>query len=652
LSFDRFNVESISMTQSFLLQVDEAAQGLLLKTGDDARGPLIAFLRTFVAAPFVVGPGTVIDSQGNQSEPFAAVIALSTEGTGESPTTFHIDKVAAVIDFSETLGPSELASAHDRIAAVKRFSKAAKPISAKGRPRTEATLGIILAGQTNLPLEDIAAALDKLHGRRASEWPDIVAISSVGTISYGAHFPGQSINPFLLPTDDVLRKFIPPMYVVALMSPSGLQTITRTLGLLLAHIAIFEPDVSQPKWIELLGIPKHVVTLTGYQFSQSGDLLAAPAEAYVDRYVGPAPVYLDGPDGKEVGSLTFIPWLDGGVVRLTGKLPLEGLLVFFAKEVLSRSGVVPTPNGQLSYALPITEATFKDWLVRIRRQTNLKVRSHGASWTVKKVADEGSASPYIARLFIGILRLRDQAFAPANRSKFDQAYELVTRSLDSARMAAREYVAFWNKHRAQIEDGSIVKVTHGNMHVSETVDKQLRQNANSFLNAATRTLKKGMQSLVRDLGVELGFLFQKQVAFDTGLAVLRQQDPLLADFILDSRTWTEKLISARNAVEHEDWMLADVKYERSETGVVALEPLIQGESASEFIDVNFDHLLCFVEDVTAYCLQNKLPTDLALSETPIPERRADMPERFRLTLRHGGAKAWTIAPSKLRFDES
>lgn len=51
------------------------------------------------------------------------------------------------------------------------------------------------------------------------------------------------------------------------------------------------------------------------------------------------------------------------------------------------------------------------------------------------------------------------------------------------------------------------------------------------MNSAVRTLKHGMQMLLAELGIEIGFLFKKQPAFEAGIAALRASDPLLADYL-------------------------------------------------------------------------------------------------------------------------
>lgn len=379
------------------------------------------------------------------------------------------------------------------------------------------------------------------------------------------------------------------------------------------------------------------------EYNQAGELLPVPRQYYNDRYLAPSPVRLEDRQGNLLATLQFLPWQDGGAIVLQGKVPLEGLLIFLGEDALKRGGVVKLRDAQISYVLPITQADFRQMLLRIQRQSNMVVRLQETNWVVKKFADEGSQSPFMARLFIGVMHLRDAAFPdPKAREGFDKAYEVVLTSLFSARTAKQEIVRIWENHARKVASSEIARLQGRNIHIDQSVDKELRQETDAFLNAATRALKQGMQGVSAELQVNTGFLFQKQAGFDAGLAALETSDPALAGYLRQARLWSERLVGRRNAVEHEGWRLPDVTYARTEGGVKAAEPLIDGQPVSEFVTFMFDRLTSLVEDVTAHCLQRLLPSGVTFTELPLAHRPAEMPERFRLTLANGGMPPWTI----------
>jgi DNA replication protein DnaC len=133
--------------------------------------------------------------------------------------------------------------------------------------------------------------------------------------------------------------------------------------------------------------------------------------------------------------------------------PLDGLLVFLGAAALKRGGIIRLKNSQISYVLPITQGDFGQMLARIQRQSNMVVRPIQPNWTVQKVADEGSSSPLMARLMIGMLRLRDNVFDHTNRDPFDNAYDFVLKSLFSARDAMRQLTNVWQEHERKVNAG-------------------------------------------------------------------------------------------------------------------------------------------------------------------------------------------------------
>ena len=281
------------------------------------------------------------------------------------------------------------------------------------------------------------------------------------------------------------------------------------------------------------------------------------------------------------------------------------------------------------------------------------VRPVQPNWTIQKIADEGSSSPLMARLMIGVLRLRDTVFDHTNRDAFDKPYDFVLKSLFSARDAMRQMTKVWQEHERSVAAGEVARVERNSIHVDESVDRELGQEAEAFINAAARAIKKGMQDVATVLGVDIGFLFQKQAAFEAGVAALQASDPAFADYLRQTRAvWSELLQDARNAVEHEGWTLPPVRYARTGDRIQAAEPQIAERPATEFAAFVFDRLACFVEEVSAHLLARKLPALMALAEVPQPDRPEDVPERFRLTLANGGMPLWVIAFHASSFDES
>lgn len=485
-------------------KVREAAQDVMAATEAPLSDTLNRFVEAFIGWPFAVRPAIIEGLDGSRSAPFAAVVYM-VPGGGAVPDVGPVpaDRAAALIDACEALTVDSLRASYGRIAQAKQLRKRALP-KVKGAGGNTATLGIVLAVRSDLTLEAIAEEMRRLNEQTPGhERPDIVVVASTGLVQYSAQFPGENVSgDFILPGETL--SYTPPMYILMVMKPTGTFTLNRMLSFLVGHLATFSPGSKLPRFPDLVeGIPNNAVTLTGYQYNLAGNLVPVPRQFYNDRYLAPRPVTIEDGRGNVLATVQFLPWQDGGVILLRGKFPMEMLLVLLGP-VAAGAGFVKRPGAQISYAIPITPADFGRMLERLHRQSNLLVRPDETEWVVKKLSDEGSQSPFTARILAGILRLRDAALSEgAERDGFDKAYDSVITPLRDARARMRRIAELWESHARRVQSGEIAQVQGRAIHVDENVDKDLGQETDAFLSAATRALKTGMRSVAAELGVNI-----------------------------------------------------------------------------------------------------------------------------------------------------
>ena len=140
-----------------------------------------------------------------------------------------------------------------------------------------------------------------------------------------------------------------------------------------------------------------------------------------------------------------------------------------------------------------------------------------------------------------------------------------------------------------------------------------------------------MQDVTKTLQVDIGFLFKKPATFETGIAALQASDPELAEYLRQARLWSERLVQSRNAIEHTLSLLPKVKYTCTSGSIQVEQPQIPGQPVSEFVTFMMDRLACFVEEVTAHCLQRHMPAGLSIREVPLAQRITEMFQRgFRI----------------------
>jgi hypothetical protein len=639
---------------SLARQFYDAGKELATTMGAEIAVTLNQILNRHLGAPFKAASGAAIDLDGERTPTFGSLIyTASGSRSGADPADISADSLACVVDVAETLDLAGFQAAYGRIAQVKRLKKS-KPPETRGVPHTTITLGIIFIAHTAVPVETLAEELDRLNRQTPStQWPDMVVVQGKGTINFGVQFPGDKvIGDYLPPGEGALTSGVPAMYILIVMKPTGDHTFNRMCAFLIAHLAIFSPGASLPKWSDILEhTPKDAIILCGYQYNLRGDLLPVPRQFYNDRYFPPPPMRIEDPQGNLLSTIQFLPWQDGGVVLLRGRIPLEGLLVFLGKEALK--GKITRNDLQISYVLPITQAHFNLLLQRIQTRSNMTVRNDTTKWVIQKFADEGSSSPFMARLFLGNLRLRESVLAdPAKREAFDKAYEFVLMTLLNTRTTAQNIGSLYAEHARKIASGQVARVQGQTLYIDENIDKELRKQTEDFLNSAVRVLKQGMQDVTNTLDVNIGFLFKKAGTFATGVDALQASDTDLAEYLRQTRQWSERFVESRNAMEHTASVLPKIQYSQVAGSIQAHEPQLSNQPVTEFVKFIMDRLACFVEEVTAHCLQVKMPAGLSIREIPLALRLHEMPERFQNTLKEGGVVIWRITYHQTTFEET
>ncbi|MDP1715752.1 MAG: hypothetical protein Q8L41_13505, partial [Anaerolineales bacterium] len=152
------------------------------------------------------------------------------------------------------------------------------------------------------------------------------------------------------------------------------------------------------------------------------------------------------------------------------------------------------------------------------------------TYQVKKISDEGTNSPFIARFFGGIFDLRNQLFllevSPEKqesvRNHFDNKYKKLLEAAQAVRDAALEIKTLTSAHVDAISSGEIVRFGVVQYDILKTIDTPLGQSVDKLIDQSIVATKTCLQSILRDpLALEIGFFFQKDSKFIAQIAKLR-----------------------------------------------------------------------------------------------------------------------------------
>lgn len=260
---------------------------------------------------------------------------------------------------------------------------------------------------------------------------------------------------------------------------------------------------------------------------------------------------------------------------------------------------------------------------------------------LQKVSNEGTSSPFIARLFVGVLEIRD-LFAMGNdfppnpeisKGRFDELYKPIFEALEATRDTATSIMKITEDHAVEITKGQIVKFQANAYEVNKSVDNSLRQELGKLLDQGVIASKDGIQKIQKELlGHDIGFLYQKVGTYERGKTSLRSTGHSgFADYLEQVRdVWLESFLKIRNDQRHEGWTLDSVSYHLVAPNQVQVTfPKISGTDLSEFARNSANRVLLFIENVIAYSFQSSGRSPIILQEIPEHERDPANKTRFR-----------------------
>lgn len=604
--------------------------------------------------PFKATTSRVLDNSGQTTEPYSCVVHNKSPESGTVP----VDNVAAVIDCYDVLTIEALEAAYQRIKTVKSLRKTDRP--EVGGSETQMTTGIIVARNSDLTLEQVSSEMSRMNSLVPSHhWPDAVAVLSTGVVNYSAHLPAsERSGDFFLPAEAIVKSSpSPSVWVQKVMRPVGDLTFSKVASLIVARVAIFQPGVQVVDYRELIkDMPSHGAGTQTYQFNLANTLVAMTKEQAIAAQLPPDTFNIVS--GKEkLGSVQYQSWQDGGVFVVRGGFPIDLFLVFLKQVIpgLSASDFQYFRGSgvQVSYVLPINQQQFFQTLSMFEsRSSNMSIQREASKILVQKIGDEGTTSPFVARLMLGVMRIRDAVYDDKTRQHFDELYDPVLSGLRNARETSQDIAKEWEQHRSKVESGSIVSTIGRTVRISENIDRSLKRDLESFLNTAFRTVKQSLQVLAKDLGVDISFLFQKESTFQAGITKTRASDPMLADYLLATRQWSELLVLIRNDLEHGTIPSPKISYALDSVPVRAEEPRLKGQPITGFTNEVLNRICCFAEEITVFGLRKKLPRGFEITEVPLPERALSAPERFHVTITPGGRQPWVLAAHTRSFTEA
>jgi hypothetical protein len=586
-----------------------------------------------------VGPATIYDQDGAEAGPFECVVSTAPIQAGRVPS----EGVACAACAYATLDVQTLRDGYDLIGQAKALKK---PAAAGAKSTT--SMGLIVAARSALPLIKMAEEMQVQNRIVADDRRcDMVVVLSRGVANYAARFTGDRGLQEWVPPQNGTRTFVPPMILYLTTTATIAFSLNRLVGYIVGQLAFFAAEKPRPDMVEVVAdVPGIRNIITTYQPNLAGQFIEV---AEIEPIIMP-PLVLTGPTDEVLCRLYYQPWQDGGVILNEGQLPMEALIPFIGKkiEMIFR----PAPDRQITCVLPLLHQEFIGIGEQIQQRSNMKVRQQHQQLVLAKLLDEGTETPFVSRLWITPIAMRDNALGGdiAKLAEFDAIYQSILNDLTSLRRMGKETIELWKAHEAKVDAGNIVRVKQGLIETDETIDEPLNHNVETLIKNAASTIKQ-FQFLLKIFGTDIHFLYQEPKNFEAGLKALETNDPELAYYMRDARNWTEPIIKLRHELEHAPYVAPRISYTIMPDGKVrVVEPIVFGMPITHFIPTMLSRTNKFIEEVLMRAFQRTIGLPLTIVEIPVRERDPQKPERFKLGLA-GSGRPWQVVYSDDDFDQ-
>ena len=625
--------------------------------GGETEEKVRGFLNGHLPKRFHATKGFVIDADNQMSNHQDVIIydeqsspVYKYDGANQIVSA---DAVAAIMEVKAVLNKSQLEEAFAKIEEVKRLRK--RPISDMDQNATASTLtttgtlGIILGFGSDISLEKLAQHCVELNEKyETAHRPDIIVVLDVGVINYTAQFVGARNMLDLAVSDDEF--VIPPCYVHLVFREDGAFSLNRLFTHLLSHLALYPRRPSIPPFSVLLeGTSSIVHTLGVYQFNTERRLVQYEAQPATPSEQNPIIRVRHKGSKEELATLTYIPWQDGGVIRKKGKIPLLALLVWFTKGEPPRT--MQVEDTELSVVMKVTRPEFEKWPATIERRSDMTATLEiPPPFEMRQIGTEGTAEPFVARVFLGLIDMATQTLSQQDKKVFDVRFTGTLNpalGLRNALVGIRKLIA---GHKEALKKGTIVRKAQADPLLSERIDNPLRSHTVHFLEMAG-AIVKNLPSAMKFFQINIDYMADSEQRFARGYERNEARHPALVAYLRALRPALLDIDEQFRKMRAEGWNLANVKYELKDGVVSMVEPLVGREQVNTYVERVFSILALAIEEVIMYGFQRNLTNSITISEIPLDQRNPTDAQRFKRTLR-GSEPAWQLKWTGKNFYES
>lgn len=245
-----------------------------------------------------------------------------------------------------------------------------------------------------------------------------------------------------------------------------------------------------------------------------------------------------------------------------------------------------------------------------------------------------------ARFIMQFGQIRDCCYPREDRQAYDKSFHPVFQNLLEAKLSLDKFEKIITSHIEEINSKRDGKFHGHQIDVENPIDNDLNIHFKDFFIRGSIAIDCLIKHTVY-MGYGIGFLLvdKEDKKYKRGLKKfpLDSEDlrfKNLSGFVLGNKSsWYEAFSGLRNAIIHDGWTLPEIKYRIDDFDhTEVLFPTFNGQSLNDTINISWNNLFVFCEEIIAFIFSLKLKDDIIL--VVIPENKRDKHFPIKYAARH------------------
>lgn len=265
------------------------------------------------------------------------------------------------------------------------------------------------------------------------------------------------------------------------------------------------------------------------------------------------------------------------------------------------------------------------------------------NFTIRNYLDEGTTSPFIARLMLQMFNLRDSLLLlESERNDFNEMYHPLIENFNELKHIVRKLIELKNNHLKEIQQGIAIKMNPNNRQLTilKPIDTEYRMLIKDYF-IKGEIIISSIPRIAKVFDLNVTYFFKETKKFEKGIELLKKEcfnaDFVISHLKLARDGWYQTFNKIRNDIEHRSVKIPNIEYRLdSRLNIIPQFPTDNdGTDLVQMLENITERILELVECCVIFFFSNILRPGQFIKDIPENERNPNKVIRYRLYMRLG-----------------